>query len=335
MVEPQRQPVRGRGRGEQQTDGRKRMAGHGESKVAVVAAIVGNLIIAIIKFIAAALTGSSAMISEGIHSLVDTGNGGLLLHGMRRAKEPADAGHPFGHGKALYFWSLAVAVSIFGIGGGMSLYEGVAHIRHVAPEALQSDPTVNYIVLGIALLVEGASFTVAMKQFWKAKGTKGIWQYIRESKDPSLYTVVLEDSAAMLGLVFAFLGVFLGHLLENPYIDGIASIAIGLLLMSVAFVLAFETKGLLLGEGVDADVLDDIRARVESDPAVDRAGDILTMYMGPYELLVNLGVGFKQGTTAEEMHESIARIEADLQGAYPECTRVYVEAESLPVLQGM
>jgi len=306
------------------------MAGHGGSKLAVVAAIVGNLIIAIIKFIAAAITGSSAMISEGIHSLVDTGNGGLLLLGMKRAKMPADEGHPFGHGKSLYFWSLVVAVSIFGIGGGMSLYEGVAHIRHVAPEATLSDPTVNYIVLAIAMVVEGMSFTVAIRQFWKAKGSKGAWQFIKESKDPSLYTIVLEDSAAMLGLMFAFVGVLLGHLLENPYLDGIASIAIGLLLMSVAFVLAFETKGLLLGEGVDAETLRDIRRRVESDPAVDRAGDILTMYMGPHELLVNLGVGFKTGTTAEEMHESIKRIEADLVGAYPECTRVYIEAESLP-----
>jgi cation diffusion facilitator family transporter len=310
------------------------MAGHGELKTAVVAAVIGNLTIAIIKFIAAAITGSSAMISEGIHSLVDTGNGGLLLYGMKQAKAPADAGHPFGHGKALYFWTLVVSVSIFGIGGGMSLYEGVAHIRHVAPEAIHSNPTANYIVLAIALLVEGWSFSVAMREFWKAKGTLGPLQYIREAKDPSTYTVVLEDSAAMLGLLFAFLGVFFGHLFQNPYLDGVASIIIGLLLMCVAFVLAFETKGLLLGEGVDAETLADIRARVESDPAVDRAGDILTMYMGPYELLVNLGVAFTPGLTAEEMHESIRRIERDLQGAYPECTRVYIEAESLPAAGG-
>lgn len=158
------------------------MAGHGDSKVAVVAAVIGNLVIAVIKFVAAAITGSSAMISEGIHSLVDTGNGGLLLYGMKRAKEPADKDHPFGHGKALYFWTLVVAVSIFGIGGGMSLYEGVAYIRHVAPGAIQSDPTVNYIVLAIALLVEGWSFTVAYKQFWKAKGDKGAWEFIKVAK---------------------------------------------------------------------------------------------------------------------------------------------------------
>lgn len=306
------------------------MAGHGESKLAVVAAVVANLIIAIIKFIAAAITGSSAMISEGIHSLVDTGNGGLILLGMSRAKRPADEGHPFGHGKSLYFWSLVVAVSIFGIGGGMSLYEGVSHIRHVAPGAELSDPTVNYVVLALALVVEGFSFSIAIKQFWQAKAEKNAWQFIRESKDPSLYTVVLEDSAAMLGLVFAFLGVWLGHLFKNPYLDGAASLAIGLLLMGVAFILAAETKGLLLGEGVDADTLAGIRRIVEADETVEAAGDILTMYMGPHELVINLGVRFARGTSAESMHEAIGRIETALESTYPQHLHVYIEAQSLP-----
>ncbi len=306
------------------------MEGHGGSKIAVIAAVIGNLAIAVIKFIAAAITGSSAMISEGIHSLVDTGNGGLLLHGMKQARRPADEGHPFGHGKELYFWTLVVSVSIFGIGGGISLYEGISHIRHVAPEGITSDPTMNYVVLAIAALIEGWSFSVAIKEFRKAKGDMDSWQYIRKAKDPSTYTIVLEDSAAMLGLVFAFLGVFLGHLLKNPYLDGTASVVIGLLLMGVAFILAFETKSLLLGEGVDPAMLTDIRRRVESDPAVERAAEILTMYMGPHELLVNLDVGFKPGTTAEQMYEAIHRIEINIQGAYPECTRVYIEVESFP-----
>lgn len=308
--------------------------GHGESKLAVTAAVFANLAIAVIKFIAAAITGSSAMISEGIHSLVDTGNGGLLLFGMRRATRPPDQDHPFGHGKALYFWSLVVAVSIFGIGGGMSLYEGVSHIRHVAPGATPGDPVANYVVLAIALAVEGASFTVAIRQFWRAKGEKSPWQFIRESKDPSLYTVVLEDSAAMLGLLFAFAGVFFGHLFKNPYLDGIASVAIGLLLMSVAFLLAFETKGLLIGEGADPSVIAEIRRIVEADPRVERAGDVLTMYMGPYDLLVNLGVSFRPGTRAEEMHESIRNIEQAIRATHPECVRVYIEAESLPAAAG-
>ena len=306
------------------------MATQKGSKIAVIAAVAGNLIIAIIKFIAAAITGSSAMISEGIHSLVDTGNGLLVLLGMKKARQPADQSHPFGYGKSLYFWTHIVAVSIFGIGGGMSLYEGISHIRHVAPAAEMGDPAAAYFVLGISLLVEGGSFAVAVRQFLHAKGDLGAWQFIRQSKDPSLYTIVLEDSAAMLGLIFAFLGIFFGHLLHNPYLDGIASIAIGLLLMSVAWILASRTMGLLMGEGVNADQLADIRRRVEADPAVERAGDILTMYMGPHDLLVNMGVCFAEGTTAEQMHESIRRIEADLRNAYPETNRVYIEAESLP-----
>jgi cation diffusion facilitator family transporter len=303
----------------------------GGSKIAVIAAIAGNLTIAIIKFIAAALTGSSAMVSEGIHSVVDTGNGGLVLLGMRQAKKPADAAHPFGHGRSLYFWTHVVAISIFGIGGGMSLYEGLAHIMTVDPAAAMGDPAAAYIVLGISLLVEGGSFTVAVKQFLEARGEMGSWQYIRHSKDPSLYTVVLEDSAAMLGLLFAFLGIFLGHLLHNPYLDGVASVAIGLLLMSVAGILASRSMGLLIGEGVNPEELTDIRRRVESDPAVERACDILTMYMGPHDLLVNMGVCFAAGTTAEQMHEAVHRIEADLKSGYPEINRVYIETESLPV----
>ena len=306
------------------------MAAESGSRVTVFAAIIGNLLIAIIKFIAAALSGSSAMIAEGIHSLVDTANGVLVLHGMNRTRRPADESHPFGYGKSLYFWTVIVAISIFGIGGGMSLYEGISYIRHVAPGAEMGDPTSAYIVLAISFVIEGIVFTVAIRHFWQAKGDTGAWQYIQRSKDPSLYTVVLEDSAALLGLIFAFLGIFLGHLLHNPYLDGVASIAIGLLLMSVAGILASRSKGLLLGEGVNPDQLADIRRRVEADPAVERAGDILTMYMGPHELLVNMGVSFAPGTTAEQMHEAIRRIEADLRSAYPETNRVYIEAESLP-----
>jgi cation diffusion facilitator family transporter len=306
------------------------LATQSSSKIAVFAAIAGNLIIAIIKFFAAAVTGSSAMISEGIHSLVDTGNGCLVLLGMKRATQPADETHPFGYGKALYFWTNIVAISIFGIGGGMSLYEGISYISHVDPTAEMGDPTAAYIVLALCAVIEGASFMMATKHFLKAKGDIGAWQYIKKSKDPSLYTVVLEDSAALLGLTFAFLGIFLGHYLHNPYLDGLASIAIGLLLMSVAWILASRTMGLLVGEGVNPEELANIRRIVESDPAVERAGDILTMYMGPNDILVNMGVCFVQGTKAEQMHEAIRRIEAGLHNAYPEINRVYIEAESLP-----
>ncbi len=300
-----------------------------------MAAIIGNLAIAVVKFIAAAITGSSAMISEGIHSIVDTGNGVLLLLGLKRAKQPADGSHPFGYGKSLYFWTNIVAISIFGIGGGMSLYEGITYIGDVTPSTELGDPTAAYIVLAIAILIESSSFTIAIRQFFQAKGAKSSMEFFKESKDPSLYTVVLEDSAALLGLFFAFLGIFFGHLLKNPYLDGMASIAIGILLMSVAWFLAHRTSDLLLGEGVSAEMLADIRRRVEEDPAVERSGDILTMYLGPHDLLINMGVCFVPGTTAEQMHQAIRRIEAELRRTYPETNRVYIEAESLPAVAPM
>ncbi len=305
------------------------MASHGGSRLAVIAAVIGNLIIAVIKFIAAIFTGSSAMISEGIHSVVDTGNGLLLLLGLKDASRPADAEHPFGYGKSLYFWTNIVAISIFGIGGGMSVYEGVTYISSVTPSTELGDPTVAYIVLAIALLVEGTTFTIAVRAFRRARGDMGTWKFIKRSKDPSLYAVVFEDAAAMLGLVFAFMGIFLGHTFHNPYLDGMASIAIGLLLMSVAWFLASRTKGLLMGEGVTPEELVDIRRRVESDPAVEKAGNILTMYMGPQDLIINMGVCFVSGTTDQQMHDSIHRIEADLRTAYPETKRVYIETETL------
>ncbi|MCE5190602.1 MAG: cation diffusion facilitator family transporter [Actinomycetia bacterium] len=299
----------------------------GESNVAVIAAVIGNLVIATIKFIAAAITGSSAMIAEGIHSLVDTGNGMLLLLGLKQSKRPADDEHPFGYGKSLYFWSLIVAISIFGIGGGMSVYEGITHIQH--PSLLQN-PTWNYVVLAISFIVEGSSFTVAIRQFNKARGSAGIWEFIRASKDPSLYTVVFEDSAAMLGLTVAFLGVFFGHLLNNPYFDGGASVVIGLILMGVAWLLASETQGLLLGEGADPETVKRIRQIVDADEAVDRAGDVLTMYMGSHDMILNVGVQFKPGIHAETIHRSIHRIEDAITAEYPKVSSIYIEVESLP-----
>ena len=302
------------------------MSAKGGSKVAVIAAVVGNLLVAISKFVAAYFTGSSAMISEGIHSLVDTGNGGLVLFGLRRANRPADAGHPFGHGKELYFWSLIVAISIFGIGGGMSVYEGVRHLLHPVEAG---DPLFNYIVLAVALAIEGTSFFVAMREFNRARGTRPAIEFIRASKDPSLFTIVFEDSAAMLGLVVAFLGVLLGQLTGLPQFDGGASVLIGLILMGVAWVLASETKGLLVGEGVEPAVLEQMRAQVAADAAVARVGEIRTMFMGPADLLVNLDVTFREGLGHAEVAEAIQRVESALKAAQPEISRVYIEAQSV------
>ena len=211
-----------------------------ESKTTIFAALGANLAIAVSKFIAAAFTGSSAMLSEGIHSIVDTGNQGLLLLGLHRSRKPADAVRPFGYGKELYFWTLIVAILIFAIGGGMSFYEGIAHLRHPRPI---SDPSWNYAVLGAAIVFEGFSWTVALRELLANRGEKSIWNAIHTSKDPTLFTVLLEDSAALLGLIVALAGIYLGHRLGNPYLDGSASIVIGVILAVVAVFLGLREQG--------------------------------------------------------------------------------------------
>ena len=302
------------------------MSGKGESKVAVIAAVIGNLLIAVIKFAASAMTGSSAMLSEGIHSLVDTGNGGLVLMGMRRGAQPADAEHPFGHGMELYFWTLIVAISIFGIGGGMSVYEGILHMLHPTPI---ENPWPSYIVLAISAVVEGSSFLVAMRALNASRGKVGVARFIRISKDPSLFTVVFEDSAAVLGLAVAFLGIWLGQITGSSLFDGGASIIIGLILAGMAFLLARESKGLLIGEGVEPAQLAHMRELIAAEEGVAGVGEVRTMYLGPMDLLVNLDVAFQPSMPAEEIHTAIGRIEDALKGAYPEVGRVYIEVDSL------
>jgi len=295
-----------------------------ESKKAVIAAIIGNAAIAAIKFVAAAMTGSSAMISEGIHSIVDTGNGGLLFHGLRRGARPADTAHPFGHGMEVFFWSLIVAVSIFGIGGGMSIYEGIAHIQH--PAELK-DPTVNYIVLAAAMVFEAFSFTVAWRAFRTHKKGRRTIAAIHHGKDPSLFTVLFEDTAALLGLVVAFLGVFFSHLFDQPVIDGAASVVIGVILVCAALWLAYESRSLLVGEAADPELVAAVREIALADPAVTGLGAVLTMQLGPEEILLNMEVRFRPGLPAEAVHAAIHRIETCIAGPYPQVTRVFVEVE--------
>lgn len=298
-----------------------------DSKVAVVAAIVGNLAIAAIKFAAGAVTGSSAMISEGIHSVVDTGNGGLLFHGLRRATRPPDTAHPFGHGMEVFFWSLIVAVSIFGIGGGMSIYEGVMHVRH--PSALEH-PLVNYMVLAAAALFEAGSFTIAWRVFRKHKQGRGLVEAIHRGKDPSLFTVLFEDTAALLGLAVAFLGVLLSHLLHAPVLDGVASVIIGCILVCAALWLAYETKSLLVGEAADPELVATIKDIALSDPAVVGLGAVLTMHLGPKDVLLNIEVQFKPDLTVAEVRAAINRIEQRIAGPFPEVSRIFVEVGRPP-----
>lgn len=296
-----------------------------ESRTAIFAAIAGNLAIAVTKLIAAFVTGSSAMLSEGIHSLVDTGNGGLLLLGFRRSQKPADAQHPFGHGKELYFWSLVVAILIFALGGGMSVYEGVTHLTH--PQL--HDPTWNYVVLGVAFIFEAASSYFAYKAFRTEMRGNGVFKTIRASKDPTTFTVLFEDTAALLGLIVAFLGIFLGHQLDNPYLDGVASIVIGAILAVVAGFLAFESKGLLIGEGVDAQVLASIRSIAGVDAAVAEVRKSLTMHFSPNDVLLTLDIRFKRHLRAEEIAAAIERVEKKIRDQHPEIKHIFVEAKSL------
>jgi cation diffusion facilitator family transporter len=296
------------------------------SKRTIVAAMGANVAIAATKFVAAAFTGSSAMLSEGIHSLVDSGNGLLLLLGLRRSQRPADASHPFGHGKELYFWTLIVAIMIFAVGGGMSMYEGISHLFH--PNPLRN-PLWNYLVLGLAILFEGYSWTVAVREFRGTQHGQGVWRAIHTSKDPTIFTVLVEDSAALLGLLVALVGVFLGHQLENPYLDGVASMVIGGLLAVVAVLLAYESKGLLVGESAEAAVVAHIRAVTEADPAVEWIMPPLTMHLGPHDVLLNLEIKFREELSAAEIGAAVDRIEQNLRRWDPDIKRIFIEAESL------
>ena len=298
----------------------------GEKPIAVYGAAAANGVIAITKFVAAGFTGSSAMAAEGIHSVVDTGNQLLILFGIKRSKTPADERHPFGYGKELYFWSLIVAMLLFGIGGGMSFYEGIRHLRH--PSEL-GDPTWNYWVLGIGLVVESIAWWLALKELLKAQGERSLWQALRESKDPAVFIVLGEDTAAMLGLIVAFFGVYLGHRFETPVFDGGASIVIGVILTTVAVFLAYESKGLLIGESADMDVVRGVREIGRKDEAVEEVAPPMTMYLAPKEVLLTLEVDFKNELSAEEVERSIDRIERNIRERYPQIKRIFIEAESL------
>ncbi len=295
------------------------------SKIAILGAVAANLAIAVTKFVAAGFTGSSAMLSEGIHSVVDTGNGLLLLMGMHRSHRPPDGQHPFGHGKEYYFWSLIVAVLIFAVGGGMSIYEGISHLEHPSPI---EDPFWNYLTLGLAFAFESISYYIASRQVIKNRGGRSYWQALRSSKDPGVFAVVYEDTGALLGLVIAFLGVFLGHWLDNPYFDGAASILIGLVLVVIAVLLVSESKGLLIGEAADPELIASIRRIVGVEAAVESLGLPLTMHLGPQEILLVLNVGFRKDLSTTQVEAAINRLEAAIRGRHPEVRRIYVEAHA-------
>lgn len=291
----------------------------------IYAALAGNLLIAMSKFVAAFLGRSSAMLSEGVHSLVDTTNEVLLLYGLHRAGEPPDRTHPFGHGRELYFWNFIVALLVFSLGAGVSFYEGVSHIRH--PEAI-TDATLSYIVLGVAFILEGATWVISLRNVHDRKGEMGYLEAFRKSKDPSVFTVLFEDSAALLGLVIAASGIFASRRLGDPRLDGAASIGIALVLAIAAVLLARETKGLLIGEPADPRLRESILHIAGTDPGVRHVNSVLTAQLGPSQVVANASVEFRDELTTLQVEACVNRIERDVRSAHPEVVALFVKPET-------
>jgi cation diffusion facilitator family transporter len=297
------------------------------TKKVIYAAIVANLGIAVSKFIVAAITGSAALMAEGIHSAVDTGNELLLLVGERNSARAPDARHPFGYGKVVYFWALIVALSVFSLGGGLSIYHGVRGLLNPEPV---SDPMWGYIVLGVAALFEGYSWNmsrIGLNKF--RKDGDNLWQAVRASKDAAVFTVFIEDSAALLGLVVAALGLALGQLFDNPLFDPAASVAIGLLLVGAAFTLARETGGLLVGESIGREETGELRAIICADADIDKVARVLSMQMGPDEVLLTAAVQFRRGMRIDEVENAIERLENAVRAHNPAVRNLYFESAAL------
>ncbi|HEX5306190.1 MAG TPA: cation diffusion facilitator family transporter [Dyella sp.] len=295
------------------------------SNTVVIAALFGNLAIAVAKFIAAAVSGSSAMLSEGVHSLVDTVNELLLLYGLRRARQPADDSHPFGYGRELYFWSFMVALLVLAMGAGVSLYEGIAHIRH--PVAVEH-PLPSLIVLGVSMLFEGGSWWVALREFRRRKGERGYFQAFRQSKDPSVFTVLLEDTAALAGLLIAIVGLTLAYWLKLPVLDGVASLGIAAVLACSALLLARETKGLLIGESARPGMSQSLMRIAATDPGVRAANGVMTVQMGPDRVVAALSAEFEDALTTPQIEACIGRIEARAKAEHPELAALFVKPQT-------
>lgn len=295
------------------------------SKFAIIAALIGNTLVSITKFAAAAVTGSSAMFSEGIHSLIDTGNQGLLLYGMKRAQKPADEDFPFGHGKEIYFWSFVVAIMIFAVGAGVSIYEGIHNIMHPKPV---TNAMVSYIVLGLALIFEGFVFFIALKEFKKVKGKLGYLEAVQRGKDPSLFVVLFEDLAATIGLIVAFLGIYISQTTGILMFDGIASVIIGLILAGTATWLAIETKGLLIGESASKATIASIKQLATARPEMHHVNEVLTMHMGPDFILLTMSATFENDAKADDIEVAIEQLSIQIKAEHPEVKRIFIEAEA-------
>lgn len=301
------------------------MAEGSNGRFVVLAALAGNLAIATTKLIAALVTGSSSMLTEAVHSFVDTTNQLLLLYGMRRSTRPPNAIHPLGYGRELYFWSFAVALLIFAGGAGVSVYEGIVHIRH--PEPI-TRPLVNYAVLGLAFLFEGFSWTVALRDFRRAKGPLGYWQAIRRSKNPPTFVVLFEDSAALIGIVIAATAIVASQLLGDPRIDGVGSILIGVLLGTVALLLARESKGLLIGERARPELAADIRRIAAAEHGICRVNDVMTVHLAPDQIVVAISLDFDDDLNTGGIERLVAVVEAKIRAAHTDVTRLFVKPQA-------
>ncbi|NOY06323.1 MAG: cation transporter [Chlorobi bacterium] len=296
------------------------------SKRVIIAAFLANLGIALAKFIASFISGSSAMLAEAVHSMADTANQLFLFIGLKRAKKPPTSLHPFGFGQERYFWTFVVAMSLFVIGGTFSVYEGIAKAIH--PHQLENI-AVSYVVLGVSLVLEGLSFRTAWKEFALRRGAIPTLTFIRQTKDPVLITVLFEDASALLGLLIALSGITLSHVTGELFFDGLASVLIGILLILVAVFLAWESKSLLIGESASPENIERIRKAVDDTDGIERVGELLTMHLGPDQILVNLSLDFADNLSAEEIERTTAELERRIRETVPGATRIFIEAKNL------
>ncbi|QDK32904.1 MULTISPECIES: cation diffusion facilitator family transporter [Sphingomonadaceae] len=300
------------------------VAAHFKANIVLYGALAANLGIAVAKFVAAAISGSSSMLTEGVHSLVDSGNQILLLYGQKRAGRKPDPTHPFGYGRELYFWAFVVAILIFAVGAGVSIYEGIVHIADPHPIA---DPTLNYIVLAIAFVMEGASWSLAVREFNTGRGEQTWWQAIHRSKDPPGFIVLFEDSAALIGLVIAALGVWASIHFADPRIDGVASVLIGGVLAGVAILLARESKELLIGEAADPVLIAKIRDVLDGHPRIDAVNHIRTIHTSPQAIFVAISADFADDLRMGDAETLIEELERRMKALSPWITSIYIRPE--------
>ena len=303
----------------------------GSSNMAIYGAIGANILIAVAKFIGASITGSSAMMAEGIHSMVDTGNGLLLLLGIKRSKQEPDKNHPFGYGKEVYFWSFVVSMLIFAVGGGFAIYEGIHALQD---PSIAEDPTINYIVLGAAVIFEGTALVIALRTFNKArKGSRNLIKNIVKSKDAATFAVIIEDSAALIGLLIALVGTFLSQQLQNPYMDGGASILIGLVLLTVASFLARESKGLLLGESASEEVLKQVDKLLKENEYIENWNLPQTMHFGPSHILMVLEIDLVDGLEYDKAEQVVAELRKNIHKKQPIIYQIFIQISQLEQLK--